>query len=538
MSNKLRRQELAIFSRLAHVMIIATLGIVAGRIAVVRSVEGDTAFLSANDRSRWCTVAALVEDGTYEIDRLVEIKDRSGRRRPWSSIDRVRHTGTDGQMHYYSSKPPLFPTLVAGVYWIVSVVSGMTLTEQPIYVARMVLALVNLPMLAVMLLAVWHSIRESFVPDEVKLYGLAVACFGTALFPMAISLNNHLPAAMATAVVLAIYLSTAGIARMRRIELPYFFAGAAAAYAVANELPALAMMVCWTILFARQHVLATLVGFLPGACFVAAIFLFTNLLAHHSLRPPYMHRSDGGIIATVESERGQNRPPSVIQLNSALQNVPDLRTAAHSIILVPSGSPDRWIIEANRGTQRAALRLDESSGGNRWNVHAWDNWYDYPGSYWTKTRPGVDAGEPSRLVYLLQITFGFYGLFSLTPVWLLVPYGLRLRLREGQGHYRWFLAGAVALVTITCLVFYVSRPLIDRNYGGVSCSFRWMLWFMPLWVWAMVPALARMLQDRWQRPLAILLLAMSIFSAATALDNPWQHPWIYRFIEFLGWQLL
>ena len=28
-------------------------------------------FLSANDRSRWCTIRALVDDGTYAIDQIV-----------------------------------------------------------------------------------------------------------------------------------------------------------------------------------------------------------------------------------------------------------------------------------------------------------------------------------------------------------------------------------------------------------------------------------------------------------------------------------
>jgi len=74
--------------QVAALLIAISLAIVAGRIASVTSAEGDTAFLSANDRSRWATVAALVDYGTYEIDRLTAIKDKSGRRRPWQTIDR------------------------------------------------------------------------------------------------------------------------------------------------------------------------------------------------------------------------------------------------------------------------------------------------------------------------------------------------------------------------------------------------------------------------------------------------------------------
>ena len=51
-------------------LMFIALAIVAGRIATVISREGDTAFLSANDRSRWCTITSLVELRTYEIDKL------------------------------------------------------------------------------------------------------------------------------------------------------------------------------------------------------------------------------------------------------------------------------------------------------------------------------------------------------------------------------------------------------------------------------------------------------------------------------------
>ena len=61
-------------------------------------------FLSSNDRSRWLTVRALVEQGTYEIDALIGLPN-------WDSIDKVQHRGRDDQLHLYSSKPPLLSTL-------------------------------------------------------------------------------------------------------------------------------------------------------------------------------------------------------------------------------------------------------------------------------------------------------------------------------------------------------------------------------------------------------------------------------------------
>ncbi len=85
--------------------------------------------LSGNDRSRLCTIRALVEpdmrvvrtirqpDGTekneyvwYAIDKVQNIKG-------WDTIDMVKHDLPDnpGPAYLYSSKPPLLPTLMASI---------------------------------------------------------------------------------------------------------------------------------------------------------------------------------------------------------------------------------------------------------------------------------------------------------------------------------------------------------------------------------------------------------------------------------------
>lgn len=563
---KLKPTPEAILCNQVGVLLIAlALAIAAGRIAVVRSAEGDTAFLSANDRSRWATVAALVEDGTYEIDRLVSITDKSGRRRPWNSIDRVQHTGSDGLMHHYSSKPPLLATLVAGVYAGAKSVLGMTLTEQPIYMTRIVLALVNLPLLLMFLTAIWSVIKASAIREFSQLAVLAAACFGTMLLPMSVSLNNHLPAAAATAVVLLLYLRREGRHATWPLTPDALWAGTAAAFTVTCELPALLMFVLWFALFLRQNVLSTLVGFVPGAAIVAAAFFGTNWIAHGTLIPPYAHRSDGPVIASlVASQTDDNaastpsaaapptaaptaellaaESPAAAGLPTAEQIAAELRAgeALHPrnrdqpLRITPTAQVERWLVETEQGHQRFALRRD-AADEYRWNLHRWDNWYDYPGSYWTTPRRGVDRGEPNRVVYSFHLTLGYYGLFSLTPIWTLVPWGLYMRYREQRLRSRWWLTAAIIVATLVCLAFYISRPLIDRNYGGVSSSFRWMLWFAPLWIWALLPAAQACGAIRWGRWLLVVLIAGSVFSVAISLESPWQHPWIYRYVNFLGW---
>src|SRR5580704_16413957 len=96
--------------------------------------------LSANDRSRWCTVWSLVERGTYQIDEIDAVPG-------WGTIDKVRHQG-----HFYSTKPPILSTIVAGIYWVVRAVTGWNLDDQTDEVARVLLWIVNVvPLLAAVL---------------------------------------------------------------------------------------------------------------------------------------------------------------------------------------------------------------------------------------------------------------------------------------------------------------------------------------------------------------------------------------------------
>jgi hypothetical protein len=107
------------------------------------------------------------------------------------------------------------------------------------------------------------------------------------------------------------------------------------------------------------------------------------------------------------------------------------------------------------------------------------------------------------------------------------------RAREPQSAQ---IALGIAVLTIVCLVFYLAlRPLEDRNYGGMTSGFRWMFWFAPLWLWAMLPAVDRFSASRAGRWLCLVMLAASVLSASYPTWNPWTHPWIYQGMEALGW---
>lgn len=538
------------------ILIVATLSLVAGRIATVINTEGDAAFLSANDRSRWVSVAALVEQHTFEIDELISIRTQRGHRL-WDTIDKVRHVGADGRLHYYSSKPTLLTTLVAGVYSVAREATGLNLSEHPIYMTRLLLFLINLPVLALFLVTMTLNIEFASASDLAKRLAVVASCFATMLTPFAISLNNHLFAAAATSLTLFLYLraaekvhdSIAGVI-YRPSWIPWMIAGASAAFAVACELPALSMFALWAVLFARLY-RRSIPGFCVGAAVVAAGIFGTNYWAHQSWKTPYAHRGDGQVMAEFrwhEPQPGATAKELQESLEDELSSLKPL-AGASSLAVRRLGNglgEDEFgeyeiVAEFDRGEdlprqQQWKVRSSASeNSGLHWELVQWDDWYDYPGSYWrTGRRSGVDRGEPSRTAYALQATVGYYGVFSLTPIWLLMPLGLVRRLREGPLDRR-YLAAATLLATVVCFAFYVARPEIDRNYGGVSVCFRWLLWLVPLWLYAIVTELERFCESRAGRVLVTVLIAASIFSVSTSLDSPWQSPWLYRFASFLHW---
>ena len=523
-----------------RILMLSALAIVAGRIATVTSPEGDTAFHSANDRSRWSTVAALVEDGTYQIDRQHFIQNPIHRHRyPWRSIDRVMHTGKDGKQHHYSSKPPLLPTMVAGVYWCVFTVSGLSMTDHPVYVPRILLALINLPLLFLFFVTTLGVIDRLCRSSWGKYLSAGCVCFGTMMLPFATSLNNHLPAATATAVTMWIYFRVS-----ERQEDPYystqgthwgwwFLAGISAAFSAANELPALSMMCLWVVLFCWLTP-RSLLPMIAGVGVVAVTFFGTNWIAHQSLRPPYAHRGDGREVMRIELDRvtDSTDQEKLLKVLSKVREhlVQDHGLAPGALFLAePSSEEDRYRVTSAIG-DFGLLRQPDG-----WRLTLWDDWYEYPGSYWQDgTRVGVDLGEPSRAKYLFHMLLGHHGVFSLTPLLLLFPIGLVILFRFGADDARRFTV-AVALSSLVCVVFYWLRPEIDRNYGGVSVSFRWLLWFTPLWLVMVAMTIDHGAHYRRFRRTLYGLLAMSIFSVATSMDSAWQHPWIYRYWQFLGW---
>jgi len=254
----------------------------AARQQIEREERRQRPFLSGNDRSRWMAIRALVENGKFEIDELID-------RHVWNTIDMVKHRGRDGELHLYSSKPPLLIVLLAGEYWLINRTTGWTLADNPYEVGRVMLLTVNvLPML--LLVAIVARLAERFgTTDWGRIFVVAAAALGTFLTTFAVVLNNHIVAAVSAAVALYAFVRIwfDGDERVRW----YVLAGLAAAFTAANELPALAFLALVAAALLVHNWRAWLIGLLPAAAVVVAAFFGTNYAAHNSWRPPYMHRS-------------------------------------------------------------------------------------------------------------------------------------------------------------------------------------------------------------------------------------------------------
>ncbi len=239
-------------------------------------------FLSANDRSRWLAIRALVERGTYEIDEVLD-------NNLWTTIDMVQHKGRDGQLHLYSSKPPLLITLLAAEYWVIHQLTGATLASHPYSVGRFMLFTVQVLPLAWMFVIVTRLVERFGKGDWDRIFVVAAACFGTFLSTFVVVLNNHIIGAVCAAVALDSFVRIWCDGSTRKRD--YAACGLAAAFAAANELPALALLALVALALLATDRKPWLVAFLPAVLLVGIGSFGTNYAAHGTLSPPYMHRS-------------------------------------------------------------------------------------------------------------------------------------------------------------------------------------------------------------------------------------------------------
>jgi hypothetical protein len=514
-------------------------------------------FLSANDRSRWCTVRALVEPemqvegAPYAIDLVV-------RQDGWDTIDMVKH-GKDGG-HLYSSKPTLLPTLIAGEYWLIYKTTGLSLATHPFEVGRFMLITINGACLLVYFLAVAGMVERLGTTDWGRIFVMAATVFGTFLTTFAIVLTNHLVAAACAAAALYSFVRIwcEGDCRARWFAMAGFFC----AMLAANELPGAALAAVLGLVLLWKAPRHTLMAFAPPALVVAAAFFWTNWIAHRSFKPAYMHRRPIVCAPVDEEVPGQVRdavrtalagsggkpwtsgPKDTVKAAVKASTADAVRQSGREAVRQAVQSEvQKAVADTFKSFDKAAVQdavktaLEEADK----ETERPDNWYDYAydrgrtvDSYW-RAPVGVDRGEKSVAVYTLHSLVGHHGIFSLTPVWLMAVCGTLLWLRRGPDARARGLAAIVGGVSLVCIAFYLWWPSLDRNYGGMSSGFREIFWLAPAWLVVLLPAADACSSRRTAQAVALALLLVSVLSASYATWNPWTPPWTVDFANFMGW---
>lgn len=436
-------------------------------------------FLSANDRSRWCTVRAMVEKdmrvegAPYAIDKVIA-------ERNWDTIDMVYHDG-----HYYSSKPTLMPTLMAAVYWPIHRCTGATLGTHPYEIGRFMLILFNVVPLVIGFVLLAALIERFGTTDWGRIFVMASAAFGTFLTTFAVAINNHLPAAVCA--VAAVY----AVARIwfdgeRRLRF-FVVAGLFGGLAAANELPATSLLAVVALALAWKSPRLTLFGFVPAVAIVAIAFFGTNWIAHKSLMPAYGHGSGKNNWYDYTVERDGRK------IESHWRN--------------PTG--------LDRGEPSRAVYAFNVLVGHH----------------------GVFSLTPIWLLSFLGMGVWMFGrgVSSKGDSPIFVDHGcaaVPAKIGTVPG-LRWW-AAAAAAISLACLAFYLVQSQGSRNYGGNTSGLRWMFWLAPLWLLTMLPMADILASRRWTRVLSLVLLALSVLSASYPTWNPWTHPWLMNLSQYLG----
>ena len=485
----------------------------------VEGKEAPTGMHCANDRSRWSTVAALIHHGTFSID---QIDSRRGKKGNWGTIDKVYHADATGTERFYSSKPPLYNVLLATQYWLLHKTTGLHILDEPLVVIKL-LTFVNQTVLLLLVLIILTQIGQQVIQDRrlLAVYTLAIT-FCTFLTTFAVTLNNHVPAAF---FVLLTVMQCQGLSKQPRSGRRFALIGLYSAMAVTFELPALAFLCLIGVWCIRVDYKRSLLWGLPSVITVAAVYFGVNQLAHNSWRPPYAHRSDGDVVEVLSLDDGDSLvrgelPGNLDILSESMPGMGNYQIEEHP-------EEGRWrIFDYGNNIRYALVRRDST-----YEIRAWDNWYDYEvngrKSYWLPNEAsGVDLGEPSRLRYLLHLTIGHHGFFSLTPILAFALVSVIQHLFKGDAFWR-SLSRITLILTVTLLLFYVFRPIQDRNYGGVASGFRWMFWLIPLYALFLAQALNTSRKSFFLISLFLLAMLISFYSTHYGFLNPWQNPWPY-----------
>lgn len=437
-----------------HVYVLLTLVAVSVVGARIATAPGR---FSSNDASRWATVRALVDTGSYAIGYREEYPDGTHRdfgivtQGGWGTIDRVMDPAT---RRFYSSKPALLPTVLAGEYWLLHHALSLQFERHRLAVTRAILMTVNLIPFAVYLLLLARLVERIGTTDWGRLFVFTAAGFGTFISGYLGSLNNHTVAAMGGlfAVYHCLRIHLDGDRRWWRFVLAGVFAG----WTFSNELPAAALalgLMLWLARLAPRH---TLRFAAPALLVPVAALAWTQYLAIGVPLPTYAQAAWYEFAGSYWLDPGNidlADEPKLVYAANLLAGHTGILSLTPVLLL-------GWIGMVRTTTQGAGWA---SAGGATWSVAALTLALTLITFVFYVLRTDTYGGQ----------TVGPRWFFWLVPLWLLTM--LPEADRWAPSRWRRLTAGLLLAISIATASFALANPwqwspllIVFRRLGLVS----------------------------------------------------------------------
>ncbi|WP_165225697.1 hypothetical protein [Aquisphaera insulae] len=540
----------------AMIVITASVAIALGVLLRQPSMMG------ANDISRWCTVWSLLERGTYVIDECpwqVETQDKVKRAPAGAPKD------DESAKHYYSSKPALLSTLIAGILYPARKLTGVPLdrvvlqereerwTQKPdpgspggvkgvlekppeavkwpayVFYFKPVMILLNIIPFAAFLILYARFLDRYAAGDWTWFFCLVAAAFGTYLLPFTQTLNNHTVAAFSA--FFAIYNLLRIWDEGRLSGWRFAAVGFFAAFAAVNEIPALAFLALAVGLLLFRFPKPTLLFFLPAAIVPLAGSVASQYAAIGEVKLVY---TEFGTEAYLWEGSLWKTPLEMDALNDPWFNPEQAakrglvaESYAKYLFHMTLGHHGFWSLTpifflslaglirllqgGGRGLAAVALLVCLASLGV-------GTWIALDQAAW------MSGGTYHPYARGLLAIPGLLGLLAFLGWWSLVRRG---------GSPMAVGAWITAVLTAVILAFYTWTPQA-RNYGGSTQGLRWLFWLIPFWLIVLPAGVAGGQTRRWIRVVSLLALLVSAMSVGYAVRNPWTHPWGLDLLEHLN----
>ena len=267
--------------------IILLLTVVAVSIVGARIATAPIRF-SGNDTSRWATIRALVDTGDYSIGRREQRPDGTYQdagiiaEDDWDTVDVVMHPET---RRFYSSKPTLLPTLLAGEYWVLRHALNLDFERHRRAVTRAILLTINFLPFVLYLVLFARLVERLGTTDWGRVFVFMSVAFGTFISGFLGSLNNHTVAAMS--VLFAVYQCLCIYLDCDRRWWRFVLTGLCLGWAACNELPSAALALIIVLWLVRRSTREVLRWAVPAMLLPLAGYALTQYLALGSLTSAY-----------------------------------------------------------------------------------------------------------------------------------------------------------------------------------------------------------------------------------------------------------